>query len=128
MNAEGRPKVERAKATAAEPQVPEYPRLADDASPVDRAAATCSWLRARIDYASATRAPEKEVVQLVGQLTNANRLHARLSGALDITEAQIVRSAPWARIMVVLRDALKAHPKALSDVTSAIEALADGER
>lgn len=110
------------------PKPPTYPKLPDSATPLERSAATCEWLRLQIDHAVAVNTAQKEMTQLIGQLTNANRHHARLSGALDITEAQIVRSAPWARIMVVLRDALKKHPKALAEVTEAIEDLADGER
>jgi hypothetical protein len=123
-------KIEAARAVAAAngPRPPTYPKLPDTATPLERSAATCEWLRLQIDHAVATNAAQKEMTQLIGQLTNANRLHARLSGALDITESQIVRSAPWARIMVVLRDALKKHPKALAEVTEAIEALAEGER
>jgi hypothetical protein len=113
---------------AAAPKAPLYPKLPDTATPLERSAATCEWLRLQIDHAVATNVGQKEMTQLIGQLTNANRLHARLSGALDITESQIVRSAPWARLMVVMRDALKKHPKALAEVTEAIEALAEGER
>lgn len=119
---------EIAAAIGKEPKAPSYPKLPDTATPLERSAATCEWLRGQIDHAVLMRASQKDLTQLIGQLTNANRLHARLSGALDITEAQIVRSAPWARIMVVLRDALKKHPKALKDVADAIEGLAEGER
>lgn len=105
-----------------------YPELPADASPLDRAAATCAWLRARIRHAESTGAETRELALLGSQLNTANRLHARLSGALDITEAQIVRSAPWAKIMVVMRDVLRKHPKALAEVAQAVEELAEGER
>lgn len=79
---------------------------------------------------AAERAPvpnEKEIATLYGQYTNAMRHHAKVSGALDLTEAQVLRSAPWARIRAVSVKALeKDHPKAMKALFDALDALAEG--
>jgi hypothetical protein len=45
-------------------------------------------------------------------LTSATRLLARLSGQLEITEAAIVRSHPWRRLMDLLDAVHAVHPEA----------------
>lgn len=108
------------------PPGPEMPKL-EGLSPQDHASAHCEWLRLRIEWAQKAGLPEKDVAQLAGQYTNAQRLYARLSGALELTEAQIVKSAPWAKLSVLIRDALKGHPAALRDVVGALERYESGE-
>lgn len=106
---------------------PPMPDLPADISPKDRAKAHCDWLRLRIQWVEQNSASEKDLAHMAGQYTNATRLYSRLSGALDITESQIARSVPWQRLMVVVREALKPHPKALEDLMKAVEAYSEGE-
>ncbi len=92
-------------------------------SPKELAAWHVESIKARLMAAIAANATPKEITMYQGQLTNAMRHHARLSGALDITEAQILRSAPWARVMGLLRETLKAYPDAVLALDKAFTAL-----
>jgi hypothetical protein len=106
---------------------PPPPTLADNATPLERARATSQWLQTRLTWASSQGRPEKELAHLAGQCTNATRLLARLSGSLEVTEAQVVRSLPFSRIIGVMREALRPYPKALEAVVGALERFNSGE-
>jgi hypothetical protein len=114
---------------------PEMPDVAPGASPVERAKVHLDWLRGKINWAERSEQSAKDIAHLAGQYTNANRLYSRLAGALDITEAQIVRSAPFARVVAVIRGVLSRDPDAkvtrrelLRELTSELEAYLEGER
>lgn len=102
---------------------PELPTLEGDVSPRDKAATHVSWLESKIKWSESNGGSTRELSQLSGQYTSALKNLARLSGALDITEMQILRSAPWTRIMSVVRDVLKRHPLVLAEVVAALESL-----
>lgn len=104
---------------------PELPTLPPDVSPKDRVVAHLNWLENKIKWAEANNAPTREIAQLSAQYTSACKHEARLSGALDVTETQILRSTPWTRIMNVIRDNLKSHPVILQKILSALEVLDD---
>lgn len=62
----------------------------------------------------------EDVPRLAAQITSASRLLARLSGQLEVTEAQILRSAAWAKLLRMLRDVLARYPGAATDLEKAI--------
>lgn len=78
-----------------------------NSTPLEQAQAQRKWLTERLEWASRGGLPEKEIAALAGQVGGAVRLVARLSGALDITEIQIVRSPPFARVRAAFDAALK---------------------
>ena len=81
------------------------PEVPADATPRQRAELHANWLKAQIDGAIAAGANIKELASLSGQYVNAMRLVARLSGALEITAAQILRSTDFQRCIEALRRA-----------------------
>ncbi len=82
----------------------------------------------RMKAAEAASPPnEKAIAALYGQYTNAMRHHAKVSGALDITEAQVVRSQPFTRVMGIVLAALEKHPAALKLVGSAVQSFVEGK-
>lgn len=102
------------------PPEPMRKRLPADANQKDRARADCDWLEARIEWGQITGEGARELSALQGQLLQMRKLWARLSGDLEITEAQICRSAPWLRLMSLVEGALVKHPVALREVSAAL--------
>lgn len=76
-----------------------------DWTPRQRAEAHCRWMKDQLDAAVNGGAGVKEVASLSSQYVAAQRLVATLSGALDITEAQIIRSTAFARCLAALERA-----------------------
>lgn len=66
--------------------------------------------------------PPSDVHKVATAITAATRLLARLSGQLEITEAQLLRSAPWAKAMALLERTLERFPDAARAVAEAFEA------
>jgi hypothetical protein len=64
--------------------------------------------------------------QLITSATGLCRLLARLSGQLEVTETAIVRSAPWARAMKIVREVLGRHPVAAAELDAALEKFTNG--
>lgn len=104
--------------------VPDVPPP-EDTSPKGLAAWHCERIKERMLAAERADAPIKEITALQGQYTNALRHHARLSGALDITEAQIVRSAPWSRVSSIAVEVL--CPKCLKAFAEKIRDASEGK-
>lgn len=108
------------------PKVPfEASAVPEDLDPLAKAKLHCK----RID--EAMRVSERaglstETAKLYGQYTNALRHHARLSGALDITQGQIVKSTPWVQLRALIRKTLEAHPAALKDFDEALRIYTEG--
>lgn len=78
---------------------------ADD--PRENAVATLRILRRALENAASEQIPS-----LANAVTSSSRLLARLSGALDVTEAQVLRSAAWAKLVKVVKEVLEAFPGA----------------
>lgn len=57
----------------------------------------------------------------------AQTLHllAKVTGALDLSPARIIRSAPWREVEAALASGLAKHPAAAADVAAALRALHD---
>lgn len=109
------------------PPEPMRKRLPSDASQKDRARADCDWLEARIEWGQVTGEDARELAALQGQLLQMRKLWARLSGDLEITEAQICRSAPWLRLMSLIEGALVKHPAALREVSAVLAKYNEGK-
>ncbi len=107
--------------------VPPAEPLPEGATAQAQAEWHCERIKKRLEAAEKANPPsEKEIATLYGQYTNALRHHAKVSGALDITEAAIVRSAPFVKIRAVIDRALAAHPEAYKAVAEAIKGAVEG--
>lgn len=90
---------------------PPRPKVSPTASPLEQAQAQHTWLVAQQEWAASNPSiSQKELAQIAGQVVSSVRLVARLSGALDVTEAQIVKSAPFARVLVALDAVFASFP------------------
>src|SRR5579872_3835830 len=68
----------------------------------------------------AGRAPAGEITKCRASLLNATRLYGKLNGEGEITEAMIVRSTAWERVMLVLNPVLARHPKCRAEFMAAL--------
>ncbi len=80
-------------------------------------------LLAQLNWASAHETPLREHALLSGQYISAVKTLAKLDGSLDITEGQIVRSAPFQRILLRMRAALAPYPEAVVALGKSLEGL-----
>jgi len=92
------------------------PPEADDLDPRANAVATLAALRRHLRDAE-----RSEVSAIANAITSSSRLLARLTGQLEITESQIVRSVPWRKAMSMLEEALAPYPEAARAVSAAFE-------
>jgi hypothetical protein len=107
------PAVPAAKAPAPAPGEP----LAEaDLDPRANAVATLRALRRHLEEAE-----RDEVAALANAITSSSRLLARLTGQLEISESQIVRSVPWRKAKALLEEALAPYPEAARAVAAAFE-------
>jgi hypothetical protein len=83
----------------------------DPSDPKENAIATLRILRQALEEAEPDQIPS-----LANAVTSSSRLLARLSGALDVTEAQILRSGAWARLVKIVRDVLAKYPGAAAEL------------
>lgn len=88
---------------------PPRPKLDPKATPLEQAQAQHKWVVELQEWATG-RVPQKELTHISAQVVSSVRLVARLSGALDVTEAQIVKSAPFARVLVALDAVFASFP------------------
>jgi hypothetical protein len=65
----------------------------------------------------------RERASLATAATSALRLYSRLAGALEITQATIVRSAAWGRILRSFERVFAEHPEASKALAAFVEAL-----
>ncbi len=110
--------------------VVEVPKPPEGATAQELAKWHCDRIDARVKAAEAhgSGISEKELTGLYGMYTRACQHRDKLSGAMSITESQIVRSAPWARLMSIAVDSLeKDHPRALKALSDAVSAFAEGK-
>lgn len=101
--------------------IPGVPLSAGDhADPKANAIATLAVLRRHL-----IAAPRDQVTSIANAITSSSRLLARLSGQLEVTQAQVLRSAAWARLQRTILDALDPFPEALRAVADATERIDD---
>lgn len=101
------------------PPRPRAPVPADSNDPIANAIATLGILRARLETLDPGEVAA--LTKVANAITSSSRLLARLTGALEVTEAQIVRSAPFRRAIGIMQGALVNHPAAARDVAKAFE-------
>jgi hypothetical protein len=81
------------------------PKVKDGATPRERAEVHTKWLKEQVDKAVKDGAPAKEIAALSNQYVSAMRLEALLTGALEVTAAQVIRSSDFQRALAALRRA-----------------------
>lgn len=81
------------------------PEVPDSATPRERAELHTRWLKAQVDKLVKDKAPPRDVAAISTQYANAMKLEARLSGALEVTASQVVRSTDFQRALQALRRA-----------------------
>jgi hypothetical protein len=106
------------------PPAPKAPELPPTATPRERAQAQCEFLDARMNWSVENGVSGKDIAALSGQITNATRLLARLSGSLEVTEAQIIRSVPFQRILGAVIETLAGDRKRLEELERKLATLA----
>lgn len=79
------------------------PAVPAEATPRERAELHAKWLKEQIDKAVTDNAPPKDVASLSNQYVGAMRLVAQLSGALEVTVAQILRSVDFQRLLTAFK-------------------------
>jgi hypothetical protein len=72
-------------------------------------------------------ATSRERASVSTALTSATRLLARLSGALEISQSQILRSPHWQAIQQTIVDALRPWPESLAAAHKALQAFGGRE-
>ncbi len=115
----GGPEVASGKPTGGLSLVPPVAALPLDATDLQKVDADIVWLETRRKGLEGTKAPEKEIAALTGQLLTARRLRAKIAGG-EITPGQYARSAHFHRIWDRVAATLEKHPKALADVVRAV--------
>jgi len=119
-------------AAAAAPSVPP-PSAAEGASepadPKDLARRLVVRIEKELELAqgNASYTP-RERASLASAGTSALRLYSRLAGSLEVTQASIVRSAAWARILKAFERVFARHPeagKALAELAAELKELGE---
>jgi hypothetical protein len=89
---------------------------------------TVNRLRRELDRLDVdTDATSRERASVSTALTSATRLLARLSGALEISQSQILRSPHWQAIQQAVVGALRGNVEALAAVDTALRAFGGSE-
>lgn len=111
--------VGKGEAMAPGAPLPEAEPPADASDARANVEATLRILRMRL---AALPAAEKidALAKVCNAITASSRLLARLSGQLDVTEAQILRSDAWKKLVRLVRDVLEAFPDAAKALDKAI--------
>lgn len=68
------------------------------------------------------KATTRERVQNNAALTAVTKLHAKLSGSLELTPSQVLRSPVWRSLQTVLVEALRPWPDAMAAAAKALRA------
>lgn len=107
------------------PAAPDGPRLRDEGGSVEALAALVRDLDGELEAARAQRASPSALAALYRVKEGALSRLAKLRGEGDLTEAQILRSHAFRRVMAAVARALRDHPaaaKALAQELQTIQA------
>lgn len=110
--------VEKGEAMAPGAPLPEAEPPADASDARANVEATLRILRMRLAALPADKIDA--LAKVCNAITASSRLLARLSGQLDVTEAQILRSDAWKKLVRLVRDVLEAFPDAAKALDKAI--------
>lgn len=102
-------------------------KLPADASETERAKVQIKWIEDRINWGQSNGEGVKELQAWTGQLTNASRHLAKLSGAYEVTEAQIVKSPKFVQAIRIIIDAVGENEEILRRIRRALEIYEKGE-
>ena len=94
------------------------PKVTDDARQI--AVETLTALRGRL-----ADCPPGDIPRVANAVTQAAKLLAKVSGQLEISQTQIIRSAPWRQLMERLDEVLVAHPDAAKAWSEALAGMVD---
>lgn len=107
-------------------EAPADRELVPAGDPCDTAAQTVARLSRELDRLDRdANATARERATVSTALVTATRLHARLSGALELTAQQIIRSPHWNDIVTALADALAPFPDAAHAASVALAKIGD---
>ena len=98
-------------------RTPSAPPSSDSDDPRANAVATLRVLRAALE-----KADPCDVPSLANSITSSSRLLARLSGQIDVTESQVLRSAAWTKLRRIIGAVLAEYPGAIERLDAALEA------
>lgn len=90
----------------------------DAANPIETAVHVLEKLLAALQKARGAR-----LASIANSITRATKLLAELTGHIEVTESQILRSAAWARLRTAVWGALEDFPEAMRAVNDALERL-----
>jgi DNA-binding transcriptional regulator YdaS (Cro superfamily) len=93
------------------------PPSPDSDDPRANAVATLRVLRAALE-----KADPCDVPSIANSITSSSRLLARLSGQIDVTESQVLRSAAWTKLRRIIGAVLAEYPGAIERLDAALEA------
>lgn len=107
--------------------LPKKPKISANSSALEEVRSNLAAIDDAITLAKADKStPSTHLSALFNSKTAAARMLARLTGALDVSESVIIASPPWQRLVLVIIDALRAHPEAAKAVLAAISKYDDG--
>jgi transcriptional regulator with XRE-family HTH domain len=98
----------------------------EDTTSKSRLLALLDILRDRMVKADADESTNREIAALANAYTAAERQYARVAGEFQLTESMIVRSAPFARAMAIVRTVLEKYPGAAKELDDKLEQLGGG--
>jgi hypothetical protein len=116
----------RVRLPAGDDAPPQLPNLPPGASLEDQMRAHSRYLQERIQWET-SYGDGRAIAQLSGQYTNAQRHLAKLTGALEVSEQQIVRSPKFTRLLGLITEALGNDHKTIAKVLRAVEIYQNGE-
>lgn len=111
---------------------PEPPPSSEPELPIDASSSKdlvrrqLAKIRGRIEKAESDGVGLRELSALENSYTNAVRLYSRLCGELEITEATILRSSAWQKLLRLVREALERFPDAAKAIAEKIEEFGSG--
>jgi hypothetical protein len=78
---------------------------------------TLQTLRAQLQ-----NCPKDEIPKVATAITSSNKLLAQLTGSLEVSQIQLLRSKAWREVYEILESVLRRHPAALKEIKEAFDA------
>ena len=106
---------------------PDPPPVRSGSTLAEQMAEQCEWLQRRISWGQTHGETATELTKWAGQFTNAQRHLAKLTGALEVSEGQILKSPKFARALQVIREAIGDDLPVWERITKALAEYEGGE-